>query len=370
MLFEPFRLGPWILENRIVRSATAERMAGPDGSPGPEIVDMYQRLASGGAGLIITGHMAVLPEGRTNLRQTGIYSDRHLKPLKAMVAAVKKIRPRLPIISQISHAGCRIRPDVSTSAPVIWMPGRDESLKRKRGVEMIIPGGIEPREPGPEELQRMAAAFGEAALRARNVGFDGVQVHAAHGFFISQTLSLALNRRKDEWGGFELERRGRFLKDVLRAIQLKAGSDYPVIMKINCSDFSPGGLDPADSVSICRDAASTGVMAIEVSGGTPWSTRRRYPVRDTGKGEAYFAAWSRVFKKLLPVPVILVGGLRTREVMVRLLDRGDADLLSLCRPLIREPDLPLKWMRGLKETADCTACGGCLVSTKTACSLV
>ncbi len=370
MLFEPFLLEPWTLENRIVRSATAERLAKPDGSLGPEAVEMYRCLALGGSGMIITGHMAVLPEGRTNLRQTGIFSDRHIKPLKAIVAAVKKIRPGLPIISQISSAGCRISKEVSASAPVIWMPGPDESVKRKTRVDRIVPDGIEPEEPDFRELRRMASAFGDAAARARDAGFDGVQVHAAHGFFISQTLSHALNRREDEWGGFELERRGRFLREVLCAIRDRAGSDYPVVMKINCSDFSPGGLDPSDSISICREAVSLGVRAIEVSGGTPWSTRQRGSVRSIDKGEAYFSSWSRVFKKMLSVPVMLVGGIRSLGVMNRLLDREDTDLLSLCRPLIREPDLPLRWMRGEKETADCTGCCGCLTSGETHCSFL
>jgi 2,4-dienoyl-CoA reductase-like NADH-dependent reductase (Old Yellow Enzyme family) len=205
----------------------------------------------------------------------------------------------------------------------------------------------------------MVDAFADAAWRVFNAGFDGVQLHAAHGYLISQFLSPHTNQRTDYWGGSE-EMRFHFIGEILDAIRREAGSGLPVLVKMNGTDLVQGGLKPDESLRIAKRLQALGVCAIEVSGGMLESGNMiiRPHIDSVGK-EAYFIKEAALFKKELSIPVMTVGGIRSRSVAEDILQRGDADLISMSRPLLCEPNLPNLFMAG-KERADCTSCNNCL----------
>ena len=195
---------------------------------------------------------------------------------------------------------------------------------------------------------RTFAAFAGAARRLKQAGFDGVQLHGAHGYLLAQFLSPLRNRRSDRYGG-NLENRARFALEVFGAVRSEVGPEFPVMIKLNAHDFLEGSTTEEDSAYLAARLARAGIDAIEVSGGTPGSGRLGAvrPDIETREDEAYFRPQARAIRAAAPdVPLMLVGGLRSLEVMDEILAPGDADCLSIGRPLIREPDLPLRWERG------------------------
>lgn len=202
------------------------------------------------------------------------------------------------------------------------------------------------------DIRQVINLFVNAAIRADKAGYDGVQIHAAHSFFLSRFISPAFNHRKDGYGGTP-ERRGRILTEIIQAIREKAPRLH-INVKINSSDFMRGGLTPEESMAICRLCADAGIGSIEVSGnGTSVSGIR------AGKNEAYFAQFALALAETVSIPVILVGGHRSVENMEKVLNAGDIDFMSLSRPLIREPDLPNRWSAGDHRPAECISCNMC-----------
>ncbi len=200
-----------------------------------------------------------------------------------------------------------------------------------------------------------------AASRAQRAGFAGIQLHGAHGYGINQFLSAASNRRSDKYGG-SIAGRYRFLGEVLEAVRGAVGKDYPVFIKLSGNDFFPGGLVPEESVDIGRRLVEDGIDCIEVSAGSKASVDGMIPSRTNVRGEgdeAYLAGLAGRFKEALRVPVITVGGIRSPEVVARILAQGVADYVSFCRPLIREPHLIKRWRNGDMEKSKCISCNGC-----------
>jgi 2,4-dienoyl-CoA reductase-like NADH-dependent reductase (Old Yellow Enzyme family) len=203
--------------------------------------------------------------------------------------------------------------------------------------------------------------FGQAARRAKEAGFEGVQIHAAHGYLLNQFLSPAFNQRTDEYGG-RLQNRARIVLDVLRRIQQEVGPDFPVFIKINCEDFLNNGLTRDDFIQVCAMLDRTGIDAIEVSGGTLLSGKH-IPFRKEitfERDQAYFRQAAKKLKARIKTPVILVGGIRSYLLAERLLDEGYTDYLSMSRPFIREPWLIARWQSGDLRKATCISCNGCL----------
>jgi 2,4-dienoyl-CoA reductase-like NADH-dependent reductase (Old Yellow Enzyme family) len=225
--------------------------------------------------------------------------------------------------------------------------------------------GSPAREMSVENIQQTVNDFGQAARRAREAGFDGVQIHAAHGYLLSQFLSPAFNRREDNYGG-NIENRARFLLEVFGSIGREAGNDYPVLVKINSDDFLKDGL-------MCEDALQAGVMlddagtnAIEISGGTLFSGRF-VPFRKEitfEREQAYFRRTAKKLKARIRAPVILVGGVRSYLLAERLVDEGFADYISMSRPYIREPGLIARWQSGDLRKATCISCNGCMAAAR------
>jgi 2,4-dienoyl-CoA reductase-like NADH-dependent reductase (Old Yellow Enzyme family) len=346
MLFEPFSFSGLHLKNRLVRSATYEKRADDDGFVTNSLIDLYKDLTRGGIGLIITGNTLVHPSGRSVPQMLCIHSDMYIPGLKRLTKAIHRLGGIVSL--QLVHGGRQSFPILlGGSPPLAPSAVYDPSTE------------IMPREMTDAEIGEIIDAFADAARRARVAGFDAVQIHGAHGYLVNEFLSPHTNRRDDYWGGDE-ERRFHFLEEVYKGMRKEVGEDYPLMIKINGDDMLDGGLKVEEAVKIAVRLEDMGMDAVEVSGGMYESTEKpaRQDILSTDK-EAYFREQGRVFKNNLHIPVMLVGGMRSRSVMEDVLRKNEADLISLARPLIREPDLPNKFREG-KEKADCISCNGCM----------
>jgi 2,4-dienoyl-CoA reductase-like NADH-dependent reductase (Old Yellow Enzyme family) len=349
-LFEATKMGDLLLPNRFIRSATWEGLASETGQCTPELLDLMVALARGGVGLIFTGHAYVDSGGQATPRQLAANRDDCVDGLGVMTEAVHREGGR--IMMQLSHAGLMADPGLTGIQPS--GPSSGEGMVKAPGLEMTI-----------DQIQKAAEAFGKAARRAKEAGFDGVQIHAAHGYLLSQFLSPAYNRRNDEYGG-SFENRARLTLEVVRGVRLTVGRYYPVLVKINSEDFLDKGLTVEEFIKTGSLLVKAGVNAIEVSGGTVLS-KRLVPFRKAltfERDQAYFRKAARALKARVKAPVILVGGIRSYHVAERMVDEGIADYISMSRPFIREPMLIKRWQAGDLRKASCISCNACLASAR------
>jgi 2,4-dienoyl-CoA reductase-like NADH-dependent reductase (Old Yellow Enzyme family) len=343
-LFTPWRLGALELPNRLVRSATWEGMAAEDGAVTDRLIELTADLARGGVGLIITGYAFVTPEGRAIHSQIGAHDDDLIEGLGRMADVVHAAGGKVAL--QIVHCGGQTRsrwvggPPLGPSRLVhfLW---QEESAELSRG-----------------QISEIVQGFAAAAGRAKEAGFDAVQLHGAHGYLISQFLSPETNKREDEYGG-PIENRARFCYEVYEAVRAEVGPDYPVFIKINSEDGVAGGLELADAVAVARGLSERGIDGIEVSGGVAAAGKKspsRVVVREEHEG--YFMANALAVKDVVDCPVVAVGGFRSRAVMAKALESVEA--LAICRPLIRQPDFANLLAEGATDKADCVSCNLCL----------
>lgn len=345
-LFDTIQIGHVMLANRFVRSATWEGLCDNEGKVTHRLIDHYRALARGGTGLLISGYSYVRDDGKQLPGKMGISHDDHIPGLKALTEAVHQEGGVL--FCQLVHAGGQ------TTSKVIGKPPLVPSITEQAWYQ------DSPAVMTETDIRGIVHAFGDAAARAKRSGFDGVQLHGAHGYLINQFLSPLCNQRQDRYGG-SLEKRMTFLEEVYTAIRSAVGADYPVTIKLTAADHLADGLRIEDSVRIAKRLDELGMEAIEVSSGTAASGDMS-PVRQkitSPEAEAYNAELARTIKKAIHIPVMVVGGLRSCGVMQRLLWEGDADLLALSRPLIMEPDLPNIWRQDESYTARCISCNGC-----------
>ena len=344
-LFESSTINGMLLANRFVRSATWEGMAGDDGSVTPALENCMAQLAEGQVGLIISSHAYISPEGQAGPKQLGIYRDDLVEGLKQMTGDVHRKGGK--IVLQLAHSGCLANPKL-TGQPA-WGPSSLEGVSPSPCQEM-----------SREQIQKLIEAFGQAAHRARQAGFDGVQLHAAHGYLLNQFLSPLFNKRTDVYGG-SVEHRYQVLREVLGKVRSVVGKEFPVLVKLNSQDFLEGGLSLEDSLKLGKMLEEDGIDAIELSGGTLRSGKNspsRTHITDEEK-EAYFSDAAQAFKKTIQVPLILVGGVRSFSVAERIVDQGGADYISMSRPFIREPGLIKRWQSGDRRKAFCLSDNQC-----------
>lgn len=344
-LFERSEINGMKLSNRFVRSATWEGMAAEDGACTPKLMKLMVDLAVGGVGLIISSHAYVRKDGQAGPWQIGVYKDEFIDGFREMTQAVKEHGCR--IVLQISHAGFFANPKLIGQKPLALSEVEGFSKSPRKVMSK-------------EEIGNIVGAFGQAARRATEAGFDGVQIHAAHGYLLSQSLSPAFNKREDSYGG-DLENRARFLMEVFRGVRSVVGSDFPVLVKMNSEDCLEGGLTLEDSVQFGVMLQEGGIDAIELSGGT-FLSGKLSPSRSgitSGEREAYFRQAARVFKEKINIPLILVGGNRSIEMAEQLLNEGYADYISMSRPFIREPGLIKRWASGDLRRAACLSDNKC-----------
>ncbi|OPY65554.1 MAG: NADH oxidase [Syntrophorhabdaceae bacterium PtaU1.Bin034] len=346
VLFESTSINTITLSNRFIRSATWEGLADNDGSATEKLTDMLKRVAGGGVALAITGLAYVSREGQACPWQLGIDSDSRISGLSAMTEAIHDAGGK--IAAQFGHAGSSAAFPLSGLEPI--GPSVPETTTRFAGREMTH-----------DDIERVIRDFADAAVRTRAAGFDALQIHAGHGYLISQFLSPLYNQRRDEYGG-SIENRARFLREIMRAIRKAVGPDYPVLIKLNSADFCPGGFIEEDMLLTAAMLGQDGADAIELSGGTPLSGRYG-PIRTgkpaPGEPEAYYEAAAGRYKKKIGVPLMLVGGIRTFETSTRLVAEGIVDYITLSRPLICEPGLVNRWRSGDTRPALCISDSGC-----------
>jgi 2,4-dienoyl-CoA reductase-like NADH-dependent reductase (Old Yellow Enzyme family) len=274
-----------------------------------------------------------------------VFDDRFIEGLARIPEIVHRFQSL--VFLQIAHAGRQTKDKLCGCIPVSPSPVYDPVSK------------IMPRELAPDEIQVLIVDFISAAKRAKRAGFDGVQLHAAHGYLLSSFLSPHTNRRADEWGG-PVENRARVLVEILRGVKAACGRDFPVIVKLNSTDFLESGLVLEDAVRVARMIEAEGIDGIEVSGGMAEAGRGSVWAGLRGEDEeGYFVENAARIKRAVRVPVLALGGIRTLAVAERIAREGRADLVSLSRPLIRDPFLVKHFREGLAAKSECISCNKC-----------
>jgi len=341
----PLRIGAVTVPNRFVRSATHDYMAAEDGMVTDGQVDLYRRLAAGDIGLIITGHAFVHPSGKASSRQLAIFDDAFIPGLARIADAVHAFPSR--IFAQLAHAGRQTKTRLIGGTPLSPSAVPDPV------------SGTAPRELTPSGIRELIGAFIAAGRRAARAGYDGVQLHAAHGYLLSAFISAHTNRRTDEWGGSPANR-ARVIVAIIRGIKDAEGGGFPVMVKLNSTDFLAGGLSPEESVQIALILEAAGADAIEVSGGIAESrTGSVWPGLRDESGEGYFVSAAASVKAAVRIPVSGLGGIRTLAVAERFIAEGRIDAISMSRPFIREPGLVRAFRTGEAVKSACISCNKC-----------
>jgi 2,4-dienoyl-CoA reductase-like NADH-dependent reductase (Old Yellow Enzyme family) len=339
ILFEPYAIGKLTLKNRFIKSSTAESMAGPDGEVTPDMLDFYEAIARGGVACIFLGHAFVHPLGKVSPKMTGVHDDRLIPGLRSLADVIH--RHDCFVFAEINHGGSRIQ----------------EGCAEPLGPSPVVnpSTGLLARELKSSEIREIIDAFGQAARRGRKAGLDGILIHGAHGYLASLFTSPFTNHRTDEWGG-DAQTRFRFLDEIYHSIRKAVGNDYPVAIKLGAKDDMPDGLSLEEGAEAAARLARAGIDAIEISGGIP--TKEAAASRSnilSKEQEAYFLPYAKAVRpKVGKLPLSLVGGLRSPDLMEEIIKEGWADFVSLARPFICKPDLVNKIRAGRWEPVSCT----------------
>lgn len=333
------------MKNRFIRGGLWEELATEEGHMTEELFKVYEDLAKGGVGTIITGYTRVVEEEMANPRMMGIYNDSFIEEYKEFTDMVHSYGTN--IIMQIAYGGSQT--NYKTEERVIWGPSEVMHKSTK----------VIPKEMTKENIKYLIEAYGKAAKRIKKAGFDGVEIHTAHGYLLSQFLSPYYNRRADEYGG-SIENRGRFLFEIYDEVRKIVGEDFPIWLKINSEDFMEDGLSFEDSMYIANKMVEKGIEVIEVSGGTRASYENMGQSRTKifkEENQSYFRKYAIELSKNKKAKVALIGGNRSLEVMDKLLKEG-IEYFSIARPLTAEPDLINKWKISDRNVR-CVSCNKC-----------
>ncbi|NYJ01792.1 2,4-dienoyl-CoA reductase-like NADH-dependent reductase (Old Yellow Enzyme family) [Nocardioides thalensis] len=329
----------FVIPNRLAKAALSEGLGDRDGGPGTRIRTLYRRWADSGVGLTITGNVMI--DRRHGLGEPGnvaVEDDRHGDQLRSWAEITKSGGSRAWV--QINHPG-RQTPRTLTPHPVAPSP-------------VALPGSAKlfatPRELTGAEIEDLVSRYATTARIVTDAGFDGVQIHGAHGYLVSQFLSPLANQRTDGWGGTP-EKRRRFVLEVFRAIRAEVGADVPIAIKLNSADFQKGGFGHEESLEVVHALAAEGLDLLEVSGGTYTSAAMLgvdVSLREsTRRREAYFLEYAEKVRAMLPqLPLMLTGGFRTADGMVDAIESGAIDVVGLGRPLTVQPDFPADLLAG------------------------
>jgi len=342
-IFEPVHLGNLCLKNRLVRSATMENAAITDGRITPALKETYEELARGGVGLIITGMMGIGPDSRVSPEMAATEHATFHDNLQALADAVHTFGSKLVV--QLSHCGVKV-----TQFDTIDTPRGPSPFTPKHGQSAV--------EMTQEEIAQISADFAAAALRCKEAGADGIQLHCAHGYLLSQFLSPYYNQRTDEYGG-SIEHRAKIVLDTYQAIRQAVGAEYPILIKINYSDLVEGGLTGDECAFVCKSLDALRIDAIEVSSGLNVSRDSSASPRMVDGKLQSFAEAGKNIASLVDAAVISVGGHRNSDIIEQFLNESRVAAVSMSRPFLREPDLAAKWEVNAASPAKCISCNQC-----------
>ncbi|MBL9024649.1 MAG: NADH:flavin oxidoreductase/NADH oxidase family protein [Myxococcales bacterium] len=336
----PLELGSLELSNRLAKSAMSERLADRDGAPNEALITLYEVWARSGAGLLVTGNVMVDRRAIGERGNVIVEDDRHARALAAWAQAAKS--GGASVWAQINHPGRQAprdanRGSVAPSAVPLAGAGR-LAFSRPRALEA-------------REIEEIVDRFGRTAAALVSAGFDGVQIHAAHGYLINQFLSPLTNRRDDAWGG-DPDRRRRFLLEIVRRVRSGVGPRVAVGVKLNSADFQRGGFTEDESMAVVEALEAERIDLLEVSGGTyETATMFSEPSASTRAREAFFLEYAEKVRRRVKTPILLTGGFRSRAGMDAALGSSAIDVVGLARPLAVEPDLPARLLRGDAQRA-------------------
>lgn len=331
----PLRSG-LVLRNRIAKAAMEEGLAGCAQLPDERLISLYRRWAAGGAGLLITGNVMVHKQALTGPRGVVLDAGSLLRPFQRWAEAGKAGGAAMWM--QISHPGRQV---LANMPGVVWAPsavGLDLGKHTRRFGR--------PRAMTPEQIEATVERFAETAVRAEDAGFDGVEIHGAHGYLLSQFLSPLANRRTDRWGG-SLENRARLLLEVVEAVRSVVSPSFAVAVKLNSADFQRGGFDANDAQRVIAMLAPLEVDLVELSGGSyesPAMSGRPADARTLAR-EAYFLDLATELAATSPVPVMLTGGISQRDTAENVLASG-VTVVGIATAMAVTPDLPNRWLGG------------------------
>lgn len=328
------------LRNRFAKAAMTEGLGNGQCQATDRHVRLYRRWANGGAGLLLTGNVQVDRRFLERAGNVAIDGNGGLEALRAYAAAATENDTHCWM--QINHPGRQAAVGTEQYVAPSDVPLYTGSAERARALS-------------EDEIRDIIRRFAHVASGARETGFTGVQVHAAHGYLISQFLNPLVNRRTDDWGG-SLANRARFLLEIVRAIRVAVGSDFPISVKLNSSDFQKGGMVEDESVQVVGWLEAAGIDLLEISGGNYESQvmigkdgedETQLPkAASTVAREAYFLEFAARIRPGMKVPLMLTGGFRTPAAMRAALASGAVDVLGIARPLCLEPDLCARLLRG------------------------
>lgn len=355
-VFQPCRIGSLNIKNRLVMSQMTMNYATEEGVVTDRLIDHYAARAAGGVGLVVVEGSYFTREGKGYVRQIGLVSRKQLVGLKRLTKAVHGLQNETRIFLQIHHAGGRASSKVTGVQPVA------------PSAVFAYPGAEMPWELTRKELLGLIEAHAEAAGRAADAGFDGVDIHCAHGYLIPSFFSARTNQRIDEYGG-DLVGRSRFLVEIIRAVRKRVGEDFPLTIKISGDEYIDGGLGIPDMIVVARLAQAAGINGLFVSAGTVGDLKSK-DLNEAHKVMRTLPMMTRpgclvpiaeAFKEALHIPVVAVGRINTIELAEEILAKGRADMVAIGRPLLADPELPNKAAAGREqEIRPCIACNeGC-----------
>jgi 2,4-dienoyl-CoA reductase-like NADH-dependent reductase (Old Yellow Enzyme family)/thioredoxin reductase len=326
----------------------ATNFAGEDGSVNDRHIAYYVRRIKGGVGYITFEHTGVLRQGKAFPNMALIDSDQNIPSFRKLVKAIHQENGK--ILIQINHAGRQTSSSI-TGSPIV-APSAIPCPVRK---EM-------PKELSHEEIQKIIEAFREAARRVKEAGADGVEIHMAHGYLINQFLSPFSNQRTDDYGG-DPDRRMRMAIEVLRTVRNQVGSDFLVLCRLSADEYVEGGLKLEDTKEIAKALERNGADALHISACVAASGYLNHPPYYAEEG--VFVHLAQGIKSVVSIPIIAVGRIRTPELANQILEEKKADLISMGRALIADPDLPLKALEGrTDEILPCISCNRCIQSIR------
>ncbi|UTW54973.1 NADH:flavin oxidoreductase/NADH oxidase family protein [Kordiimonas sp. SCSIO 12610] len=320
--------------NRVAKAAMEESLCAPDHGPSDRLINLYKRWSEGKPGLLITGNIMVDRKALTGPNNVIVEDDRHIEGLKAWANAGTIGGNQL--WAQISHPGRQVFANmddepVAPSAVGVNIPGA-------RGMFAI------PRELSSDEINDLIERFGKTASILDKAGFDGVQIHGAHGYLISQFLSPITNQRTDEWGG-SIENRARFLMEIIKSVKDATGDKFSIGLKLNSADFQRGGFTEEDAETVIKMLNVEKLDLLEISGGTyeaPAMSGKTPTSESTLAREAYFLEFATKIKAITTIPIMVTGGFRSKGIMDEALETGALDIIGMGKPFACDPNVAQK----------------------------